>query len=132
MPHLSLEEAAQRVPEGEQWLSENFADNILELGRIDGELHFIPHSIITPLLFYNEDALDQAGLQTPPRTWEEVRDHARRLTEETDLLGFSVAENADFWLFQGIMECNGAEVVRLEHLGTGVAASSKAGTATQK
>jgi multiple sugar transport system substrate-binding protein len=111
VPHLSIEAAARRAPQGERWLSENFPDNILHLGRADGELHFMPYSISTPLLFCNEDALRQAGLQAPPRTWEEVREHARRLTEETDLLGFSVAENADFWLFQGIMECNGARVL---------------------
>jgi multiple sugar transport system substrate-binding protein len=114
LPHLNIEDAARRDPEGEgaEWLNDNFANNILDLGRIEGVLHFMPYSVSTPVLFYNQDAFEKAGLDAPPRTWEEVREHARRLTEETDLLGLSINEgNGSFWVLQGAMECNGAQVL---------------------
>lgn len=114
LPHLNIEDAARRDldGEGEEWLNDNFADNILDLGRIEGVLHFMPYSVSTPVLFYNQDAFERAGLDTPSQTWEEVSEHARRLTEETDLLGLSINEgNGSFWVLQGAMECNGAEVL---------------------
>jgi multiple sugar transport system substrate-binding protein len=114
VPHLNVEDAAQRDPdgEGEGLLNDGFASNVLDLGRVEGVLHFVPYSISNPVLFYNEDALGQVGLDSPPRTWDEVREYARRLTEETDLLGLSVEEGeATFWTLQGLMESNGARLL---------------------
>lgn len=110
LPHLNVEDAARRDPGGEGWLNDNFADSVLDLGRVDGVLHFMPHSISTPVLWYNRDVLNQAGLDSPPATWEEVREYARRLTEGSDLVGLSVP-GGDFWVLQGVVESNGARVV---------------------
>jgi multiple sugar transport system substrate-binding protein len=33
-------------------------------------------------LFYNQEHLDQAGLKTPPKTWDELKGYAKELTKE--------------------------------------------------
>jgi multiple sugar transport system substrate-binding protein len=110
LPHLRIDEAAGRDAEGGgEWLSKNFAPNVLDLGRVDGALHFMPYSISTPVLFYNEKAFEDAGLQSPPRTWSELREYARRLTEETDLLGTTIS--ADLWGMQAVIESNGGRIL---------------------
>lgn len=115
VPHLSAEDAARRDPDGRRWLDEGFAQNVLDLATVNGTLHFVPYSLSVPTLFFNKDAFEQVGLSSAPRTWDEVRDYARRLTEGTDLLALSVDEGeATFWMFQGIMESNGADVVVVE------------------
>jgi multiple sugar transport system substrate-binding protein len=109
LPHLSADEAARRSRGGESWVSGSFARNILALGTVDGELHFLPYSISTPVLWYNEDALERAGVQEPPRTWEEVREDARRVSERTDLLGLTMT--GYLWNMQAAVESNGARVL---------------------
>jgi multiple sugar transport system substrate-binding protein len=55
LPHLTIEEAAKRDPSGAgmSWLTDNFAPNVLDTGRINGVLHGMPYSISNPVLFYN-------------------------------------------------------------------------------
>jgi multiple sugar transport system substrate-binding protein len=112
LPHLDIEEAAGRDPDGDgmRLLTGNFPANILDLGRVDGKLQFVPYSVSTPVLWYNEDALDRAGVRAPARTWDEVRDHARRISEETDEVGLAIGE-ARIWEMQAAMESNGARVL---------------------
>lgn len=53
----------------------------------EGRVYGVPISTDTRALFYNKDLLRRAGLvdergeARPPRTWEELRDASRRLTE---------------------------------------------------
>jgi multiple sugar transport system substrate-binding protein len=111
LPHLNIEEAAGRDGQGEEWLTDNFNREVLELGTVEGVLHFMPYSISNPVLFYNEDALRQAGFDSPPGTWDAMREQALRLMEGTDLLGLSIAEPTDSFVMQGLMESNGAQVL---------------------
>jgi multiple sugar transport system substrate-binding protein len=111
LPHMSIEEAAGRDPEGRGmgWLSETFPDYILDLGRVDGTLHFMPYGISLPVLWYNRDALERAGLREPPETWDEVREYARRITERTDLLGLTMS--VELYSMHTLVESNGARVL---------------------
>lgn len=101
------------VPADENYLSETFLDNILTLAQVDGEQIGIPFSISTPIIYYNADLFEAAGLDPnkPPVTWEEVREYAKQITEKTGEYGFYMQEYADNWAVQGLLEGNGARML---------------------
>ncbi|MFP4113925.1 MAG: sn-glycerol-3-phosphate ABC transporter substrate-binding protein UgpB [Spirochaetota bacterium] len=49
----------------------------------DGNMLSMPFNSSTPVLYYNQDAFEEAGLDPdqPPRTWEEVEEASRRLMD---------------------------------------------------
>ncbi len=101
------------VPEDKNYLSETFLDNILSLAQVDGKQVGIPFSISTPIIYYNADLFKAAGLDPDkaPTTWEEVRDYAKQITENTGEYGFYMQEYADNWAVQGLLESNGARIL---------------------
>lgn len=105
------------APEDKNYLSETFLDNILTLAQVDGEQVGIPFSISTPIMYYNADLFEAAGLdpETPPTTWEEVREYAKKISEKTGEYGFYMQEYADNWAVQGLLESNGAEILSADN-----------------
>ncbi len=77
----------------------------------DGQMLSLPFNSSTPVLWYNKDAFEQAGLDPndPPETWEEVGEYAKQLQEAGYACGFSVGwqswvlvENMSAWHNQPI------------------------------
>lgn len=58
------------------------ADDLLEKG---GEIIGLPIFVDTPVLFYNKDVFNSAGIALAPKTWEEVMAASRKLTQKTKL-----------------------------------------------
>ena len=48
---------------------------------VDGTLYAAPANFATLLLYYNKDAFAEAGIAAPPRTMDEFRDAAQKLTK---------------------------------------------------
>lgn len=103
----------QHHEEDINFLEDNFLPNILDLAvNSDGSQVGIPYSLSTPVLYLNEDMLEEAGLDTAgPETWEEVREYANVIKEETDNYGIYIQEPADTWGQQAIVESNGANFI---------------------
>lgn len=94
------------------WMAETFLPNILSLAQAeDGAQLGIPMSISTPILYYNADLFEQAGLTEPPATWDQVREYAAKIKEATGKYGFYMQEYADNWAVQGLLESNGARML---------------------
>lgn len=94
------------------WMAETFLPNILSLAQAeDGAQLGIPMSISTPILYYNADLFEQAGLTEPPTTWDQVREYAAKIKEATGKYGFYMQEYADNWAVQGLLESNGARML---------------------
>jgi len=55
----------------------------------DNKLLSLPFNSSTPVLWYNKDALDKAGVATPPSTWAEVFDTSQKLVDSGMKCGFS-------------------------------------------
>ncbi len=102
------------VPEDKDFINETFLDNILTLAQVDGKQVGLPHSISTPIVYYNADMFEAAGLDPnkPPVTWEEVRSVAKTINEKTGDYGFYMQEYADNWAIQGLLEGNGASMLK--------------------
>jgi len=59
----------------------------------DGKMLSMPFNSSTPVLFYNKDAFEKAGLDPskPPATWPQVGEYARKLIAAGYKCGFSTA-----------------------------------------
>jgi sn-glycerol 3-phosphate transport system substrate-binding protein len=53
---------------------------------IDGKLNSMPFNSSTPILYYDRDAFEEAGLDPnrPPQTFAELKEYARKLTIKND------------------------------------------------
>src|SRR5690606_13703998 len=105
---------AESDPEYDEFIN-GFTDGILELGQdSEGVQRAIPLAISSPILYYNADLFRAAGLDPddPPQTWEEVREVARIIREQTGEYGLGLQTNAaDNWLPQSLIESNGGWII---------------------
>lgn len=111
LPHLTIAEAIERDPNGAEFLAQGFPDNILALGQLDGTQHGMPFVIGMPYLFYNLDLFEQAGLDGGPATWEELRDFARVVKDETGAYGLYMEQSRGIWVEQALVESNGGKLL---------------------
>ncbi len=65
-------------------------------GELEGGRYGLPWNVSTPVLYYNADALRQAGI-APPTTWDEFAAAAQALTSRTAQGAMFVG---DSWLFE--------------------------------
>lgn len=73
----------------------------------DGAIHFLPYSIDTPMFYYREDILAEAGIEAPEGqwTWDQVREIGMQAQEfsasaGTDMVGWGfgvVQQQHDAW-----------------------------------
>jgi sn-glycerol 3-phosphate transport system substrate-binding protein len=70
----------------------DFIQPVLSYYSQNGRLYSMPFNSSTPILYYNKDAFQKAGLSpnTPPTTWKEVGEFSRRIiSAEAAQCGFS-------------------------------------------
>lgn len=81
----------------------DFNENLLEYGKgQDGHVYAIPaKSIYAVGLHYNRTLFEQAGLDpdSPPTTWDEVREYAKKIADATGQAGFAqmAVDNTGGW-----------------------------------
>lgn len=100
-------------PDDSEYLSTKFAENIFALGTgNDGRQVGTPYSLSVPVLYLNMDILNEAGVNPDDlTTWEAVEEAAKTISEKTDADGLYIAENADNWNIQAMIESNGGKVI---------------------
>jgi ABC-type glycerol-3-phosphate transport system substrate-binding protein len=81
----------------------DFIDKFAENGKLDGTQYGIPFVGSVRGLFYNKDIFKKAGIQDPPKTWDELRADAEKIKAKGDVgygmpLGPEEAQ-AEFSLF---------------------------------
>lgn len=97
------------------FIKDTFEPNIAKLAQIDdGTQIGVPYSLSVPVLFYNPDIFQQAGLDPtkPPKTWEEVRQYAQTIKDKTGSPAFFMQEYADTWTNQALVTSNGGEMIK--------------------
>ncbi|MFT8243156.1 extracellular solute-binding protein [Roseomonas sp. BN140053] len=62
------------------FIEENYVPSTVEGVRARGQVWGIPAEISTYMLVYNKALLRQAGYDAPPRTWDELREMAGKIT----------------------------------------------------
>lgn len=53
-------------------------------GEIDGGIYWLPFNVAAPVLYYNQDAVTEAGFDGAPATWNEFFHYARALTKRSE------------------------------------------------
>ncbi|MGI5989754.1 MAG: ABC transporter substrate-binding protein [Lachnospiraceae bacterium] len=68
---------------------------------VDGKQYSMPLNVSTPMLYYNKDAFEAAGLDpdTPPTTWEEVKEYAQKI-QESGACRYGYAQAIYGWFFE--------------------------------
>ncbi|PZD97201.1 sugar ABC transporter substrate-binding protein [Paenibacillus sambharensis] len=67
-------------------VSEDLIDSAVQLSMVDNKYYGIESCIVAPVLYYNKDIFDKAGIAYPPSdpskawTWDEFVDTAKKLT----------------------------------------------------
>src|SRR5262245_14433244 len=59
----------------------DFYDVALDTVTYDGEIYALPYLVHNSVLYYRTDLFDEAGITEPPKTWEEYREVAKKLTD---------------------------------------------------
>jgi multiple sugar transport system substrate-binding protein len=58
----------------------DFLDKFAENGKFDGTQYGVPFVGSVRGLFYNKDMFKQAGITSPPKTWDELRADAKKIS----------------------------------------------------
>src|SRR5690606_34753820 len=85
---------------------------LLEYNRYDGHLCSLPFNNSTMVMFYNQDLMEQAGLDptAPPQTWDELVAQATAIVEDVPgSIGVEVRDEA--WWLKGLILQNGGQIV---------------------
>ncbi|MGO1714691.1 MAG: ABC transporter substrate-binding protein, partial [Ancrocorticia populi] len=81
----------------------------------DDRQYGVPMDAYTMGLYYNRSLFEEVGLDpdAPPQTWDEVRDAATKINDETDAQGFifMTSDNTGGWVFTPIVNGFGGETV---------------------
>ncbi len=75
--------------------------------EIGGRLQSLPFATSGPILYYNADAFAAAGIRTPPRTFDELKADARKLTDPARKLT-GVTWPLHSWFFEELVARQGA------------------------
>ncbi|TFJ91651.1 ABC transporter substrate-binding protein [Lentibacillus salicampi] len=84
-------------------------ENIVNYYNIDDQFYSMPFNSSTPVMYYNKDAFEAAGLdpENPPETFEEVEAAGKAIADANpDMKGFAL--QAYGWLFEQLLANQGA------------------------
>lgn len=89
--------------------------NAKVLADWDGKTYGMPYVFSTPVLFYNADMLQAAGVEGTPdlSTWDQVEKVAAQVSAHTGKpsLDINCTVKGGHWCMQGLFKSNGAEVL---------------------
>jgi sn-glycerol 3-phosphate transport system substrate-binding protein len=88
---------------------------VVQRGVVDGKLYQFPLGVSTPILYYNQEAVRAAGLNGPPKTWDDLFNvYLPKLTKKeggkTSMYGFAFLANVDWWWQQSYVWMHGGQL----------------------
>lgn len=88
---------------------DDFFPAVRETAIYNDTIYGIPYNTSTPLLYYNKELFEEAGLEEPPETWDDLLDYSYTLKEELDVYGIDFYSWG--WMFEAWIGQNGAEIL---------------------
>lgn len=64
-------------------VSDNWPAGIAAAASVDGTIYGIPNEVNVYALNYNKALFEEAGIAAPPKTWDELKDAAAKLTDSS-------------------------------------------------
>lgn len=71
-------------------LRAEYFDSIWPMVTYKGKIYGVPSAFSTKALYWNKDLFAQAGIESPPTTWDELYADAKAITEKTDAWGIGL------------------------------------------
>ncbi|SEO25704.1 sn-glycerol 3-phosphate transport system substrate-binding protein [Amphibacillus marinus] len=102
-------EPIQTFVDAEGYDMSQLEENIINYYQLDDTFYSMPFNSSTPVMYYNKDAFDAAGLDadTPPATYQEVEAASKQITESNpEMKGFAL--QAYGWLYEQLLANQGA------------------------
>ncbi len=88
----------------------DFVQGILANTQYEGQTYGIPFNRSVPMLYYNVDMFENAGLSGPPVTWQEVADDARKLANpDRKIYGYEPVN--EWWFFESMVWSNDGDIL---------------------
>ena len=106
----------QKYVDAEDFDLDDFMPGLLDASYYDGALIALPHSRSLPVLYYNKDLFEQAGIENPPETWDELKEYAKTLTNG-DVYGYSCP--LDQWYYTSLVMNAGGVIYNDDYTGIG-------------
>ncbi|RHW36291.1 ABC transporter substrate-binding protein [Lysinibacillus yapensis] len=95
-------------------------ENIVNYYSLDGTFYSMPFNSSTPVMYYNKEAFEAAGLdpEAPPATFEEIIEANKAIVESNpDMKGFAL--QAYGWLWEQLLANQGALLLNNDNGRTG-------------
>lgn len=93
------------------FLVNNFWPAMHKNAQLMGKTYAIPFHNSTPMLYYNKQLFEQAGIKQPPQNWQELIDVAKKLTDKSKgQWGIMLpSTNNDYggWILSSLVHANG-------------------------
>lgn len=87
----ALTDMSEYISEYESLNPENFYHGSVETTQFEGTSYGIPWAAETRVLFYRTDILENVGFSEAPKTWEELEEASKKLSERGDnMYGISI------------------------------------------
>jgi len=75
---------------------DRFIDVFMEPSTIDGTVYGLPVAASARVMYYNKALLEEAGVDGPPETWDELKEAARKVDAlGDDIVGFGLQGGGD-------------------------------------
>ncbi|TPN06759.1 ABC transporter substrate-binding protein [Mesorhizobium sp. B2-1-3] len=103
--------------ESKEWRDANYADNILDLGRVDGKLYGLAFNASMPIMFYNADLVKKAGgdPDNMPTDWPGTMELAKKIKATGSGiagLAYNIHDWPDEWLWDAMLMQGGGELTK--------------------
>ena len=107
---LPLDDYIKKMEKG-YW--EDFFAPFRENATISGKIYGVPFQRSTPVLYWNKEAFKAAGLdaEKPPKTWDELKDYATKLTIKDKQWGVTISGGWNDWLYEAFVRQNGSFLI---------------------
>lgn len=100
------------LPGGDELL-EHYDNNLINNQHIfDGNVYTLPYNLTTYKFIVNDDLFKKAGIEKYPKTWQEVREAARIITEDNNgrAYGWILGLQSDWMISTYLIRPNGTNV----------------------
>lgn len=90
----------------------NLVESLEEAGTIDGQLYGMPWYAGVRSFLYNKELFDEAGIDEPPTSWDELDDAIEKLSDLDDVIPFPIAGGSQYGMLPFIWGAGGDVAVQ--------------------
>ena len=101
-----------RLPGGKELVAKYGGSLVNNQHIFDGEVYTLPYNLTTYKLIINNDLFEKAGIEEPPKTWEDVREAAAKITKvgKGRAFGWILGLQSDWMISSYLIRPNGTNV----------------------